>query len=185
MRRAEAVGIVMDALGDELVVACNGMIGREVFAHRDRPENFYMIGSMGLALSIGLGIASSRADKRVVVLDGDGNVLMGMGTLANVAAAAPPNLLHVVLDNHAHGSTGGQRTVSDVVALEEVARGCGYRSAERVAPDRLADAVRGLLRRTGPALLLVPVEPGDVPGIPRVRWEPPAIARRFARCAQA
>jgi sulfopyruvate decarboxylase subunit beta len=185
MRRAEAVGIVLDALGDELVVACNGMIGREAFAHRDRERNFYMIGSMGLALSIGLGIALGRADQRVVVLDGDGNLLMGLGALANAAAAAPANLLHVVLDNHVHDSTGGQRTISELVALEQVARACGYRSAERVAPERLPEAVRGLLRREGPALLLVEVEPGEVPGIPRVSWEPPEIARRFARRARA
>jgi sulfopyruvate decarboxylase subunit beta len=185
MRRAEAVGIVLDALEDELLVACNGMIGREAFAHRDRDQSFYMIGSMGLALSIGLGVALGRPDKRVVVLDGDGNLLMGLATLANTAAAAPANLLHVVLDNRAHDSTGGQRTVSDVVALEEVARACGYRSAERVAPERLADAVPGFMQRTGPALLLAPVERGEVPGIPRVRCDPPDIAGRFARCARA
>lgn len=185
MRRAEAVAIVLDALVDELVVACNGMIGREAFAHRDRAGNFYMIGSMGLALSIGLGVALARPDRRVLVLDGDGNLLMGLGALANVAAAAPANLLHVVLDNQAHDSTGGQRTVSEVVALEEVARGCGYASAERVAPEQLAQTVPGFLRQTGPSLLLVPVERGEVPGIPRVRWEPPEIARRFARRARA
>ena len=92
MRRAEAVEIVMRAVRDELVVACNGMITREVFTFRDREANFYMIGSMGLALSIGMGVALSRPERTVLVLDGDGNLLMGAGVLASVAAAGLRNL---------------------------------------------------------------------------------------------
>jgi sulfopyruvate decarboxylase subunit beta len=184
MRRAEAVALVLGALGDELVVACNGMIGREVWTERDRPENFYMIGSMGLALSIGLGVALCRPQRRVLVLDGDGNVLMGGAAMASAAAAGAGNLLHVVLDNESHASTGDQRTISGAVALDAMARGCGYRSAERVAPEALAAALPEFLRRTGPAMLLVKVERGNEPGIGRVALAPPRIARRFAEAAQ-
>jgi len=174
----------MEAVGDELVIACNGMIGREVFTADDREGTFYMIGSMGLASSIGLGVALCRPDRRVLVIDGDGNVLMGAGALASVAAAAPKNLLHVVLDNESHGSTGGQRTVSGRVPLEAMARGAGYRSAERVDAADLAARLPEFLRIEGPAMLLVKVEPGNVKGIARVSHTPPEIARRFARQAQ-
>ena len=130
MRRAEAIEIIMRAVRDELVVACNGMIAREVFTFRDRESNFYMIGSMGLALSIGMGVALSRPERTVLVLDGDGNLLMGAGVLASVAAAGLRNLLHIVLDNEVHGSTGGQRTTPSSGADRETVengRPCGAR----------------------------------------------------------
>lgn len=185
MLRADAVRTVMDAVNDELVIACNGMIGREVFTAEDREATFYMIGSMGLASSIGLGVAMCRPDKRVLVIDGDGNVLMGGGAMASVAAEAPKNLLHVVLDNEAHGSTGGQRTVSSKVPLEAMARGAGYRSAERVDAADLAARLPAFMQSEGPAMLLVKVEAGNLKGIARVSHTPTEIARRFARAVQA
>jgi thiamine pyrophosphate-dependent acetolactate synthase large subunit-like protein len=183
MTRAEAVAIVADRIGaDDLMVVCNGMIGRELYAHRDRPSQFYMIGSMGLASSIGLGLALAQPARRVVVFDGDGNVLMGMGALASVAAAGPKNLYHVVFDNHAHGSTGGQRTISDRVPLEAVARASGYRRADRESEaGRLVEAVDTMLGGEGPAMLLVEVEAGDQPGIGRVEPAPAELTRRFRR----
>jgi sulfopyruvate decarboxylase subunit beta len=184
MHRADAVRLVMDAIGDELVVVCNGMIGREAFTAKDREANFYMIGSMGLALSIGLGVAMVRKDRRVVVLDGDGNVLMSAGVLGSAAAADAKNLLHVVLDNEAHGSTGDQKTISSKVRLEQVAEASGYRWAERVPAERLAAEMPAFLAREGPAMLLVKVDKGNVHGIARVTHEPPEIARRFARACR-
>src|SRR5207249_12152551 len=122
----------------------------------DRQACFYRSGSMGLAASIGLGLALARPDRRVLVLDGDGNVLMNAGALASIGAAAPPNLHHVCFDNGAHASTGGQRTISDRVRLEEVARACGYRWSGRVeTPEALAAEVPALLGREGPAFLLI------------------------------
>ena len=185
MLRAEAVRHVLEAVKDELVVVCNGMIGREAFTAKDREANFYMIGSMGLALSIGLGVALTRPTKRVVVLDGDGNVLMGAGVLASAGAAAPKNLLHVVLDNEAHGSTGDQRTISGQVHLEEMAKASGYRWAARVPAERLVAELPAFLRRDGPAMLLVKVDKGNMHGIARVSHEPPEIAARFARACQS
>src|SRR4051812_33081108 len=116
MNKLEAIKTLMAAVGpDDLLVCCNGMIGRELYTVGDRPANFYMIGSMGLGLSIGLGLALAKPKRRVIVLDGDGNVLMGMNVLASAASEGPPNLLHVVLDNQTHASTGGQRTISGEV----------------------------------------------------------------------
>jgi thiamine pyrophosphate-dependent acetolactate synthase large subunit-like protein len=185
MHRAEAVRVVLSAVSDHLVVCCNGMIGREAFTARDREANFYMIGSMGLAASIGLGVALCRPDREVLVLDGDGNVLMGAGALASVAAARPPRFHHVVLDNECHGSTGGQRTISGKVRLEELARAAGYRLAERVPAEELSGRLPGFLAAPGPAMLLVKVEEGNVRGILRVTHEPPEIAARFARAIRS
>ena len=175
----------MKAVTDQVVVACNGMIGREVFTYGDREANFYMIGSMGLALSIGYGVAQCQPAKRVLVIDGDGNVLMGAGVLGSVAEADLKNLLHIVLDNEAHGSTGDQRTISDAVRLEALAKAAGYKWAERVEPEALAEALPTFLEREGPAMLLVKVERGNVSGIARVSYEPPEITARFARAVQA
>src|SRR5215813_8956133 len=152
MTLREALDRIAPHLRDEVCVHANGHLSRAAFGVRDADTSFYMIGSMGLASSIGLGIALGRPDRRVLVFDGDGNVLMNLGTLATVAAAAPPNLLHVCFDNGAHASTGAQPTVSDRVRLEDVARAAGYRSVSRVeSRDALAREAPAFLGRPGPA----------------------------------
>lgn len=181
MKRADAVARVADRIQqDALVIGCNGMIGRELFTHRDRPSQFYMIGSMGLASSIGLGLALAQPSRSVVVLDGDGNVLMGMGGLASVAAEAPANFYHVVFDNSAHGSTGDQRTISDRVPLEDVALAAGYRRTQRIVEaSDVGAAMADLLAGPGPAMLLIEVERGNQQGIGRVELSPPEMTLRF------
>jgi thiamine pyrophosphate-dependent acetolactate synthase large subunit-like protein len=160
------------------------MNSRELYSVGDRPEHFYMIGSMGLASSIGLGVALRRPERPVVILDGDGNVLMNLGTLGNIGESAPANLFHLVIDNGVHASTGGQRTISREIPLEEIARSCGYLRSERVGDlASLERSLRSLWREPGPAFLLIEVEPGNVSGIGRVEMDPPEIARRFRECA--
>lgn len=183
MTRLRAVARVADALpANWLVVACNGMISRELYTHADSDTRFYMLGSMGLASSIGLGLALTQRSKTVVVFDGDGNVLMNMGALGSVAAAEAANFYHVVFDNAAHGSTGDQRTIANKVPLEEVARAAGYRRTLRVRdPERLDAALATFFVEPGPAMLLVEVERGNQPGIKRVEIEPPELAARFRR----
>lgn len=186
MTRAEAIRLVVGLLKDELVVHANGMICRESFAVFDRRGNFYMIGSMGLASSIALGIAQSRPDRKVVVFDGDGNVLMNMGGLAMVGELRPTNFFHIVFDNEAYGSTGGQRSISARVSLEEIAQAAGYRWARRVADEEaLLVAAQELLRSEGPAFLLVKVELKEEEGIPRVPLPPEAIKERFMEALRA
>ncbi len=179
MRRAEAADIVINALGDRPTVVCNGMIGREVFTAKDREENFYMIGSMGLGLSIAIGAAMSAPEKGIVCIDGDGNVLMGAGVLASAGAMGLKNLHHVVLDNESHGSTGGQRTIAESVQLEKIAEASGYAYAARVDAADLKDEMPRFLERDGPAMLLVKVEKGNQPGIARVSHTPQEITQRF------
>jgi sulfopyruvate decarboxylase subunit beta len=182
MNKLEAIKALTGLLQPEdLLVCCNGMIGRELYTVGDRPASFYMIGSMGLGLSIALGLALSRPARRVIALDGDGNVLMGMNALASTGSERPPNLYHVVLDNHAHASTGGQRTISGDVRLEAVASAVGYRATHRAETlDHFEAALRDALSQAGPVMVLGVVEGGTVKGIGRVKETPPELTARFA-----
>jgi len=178
---AEALTVVVPLLRDELVVHANGFISRESFNLNDRPGNFYMIGSMGLASSIALGVALNRPDRRVVIFDGDGNVLMNLGSLAMIGALQPANLVHVVFDNEAYGSTGNQRTISAQVALEEIARSSGYQRVQRVDTAAvLRSTAQEFLAKSGPSFLLIKIEPDrEEHKIGRITHEPPQIAARF------
>ncbi len=180
--RADAIAAVLERAGDALVITANGWISREACAAHDRDGNFYMLGSMGLASSIGLGVALTNPQRRVLVLDGDGNLLMALGSLAMVADQQPRNFVHVVLDNEIYGSTGGQRSLSATVDLDEIARAAGYASVRRIGElAKLDDA----LTATGPVFLLIKVAPVPHGDAPRVPHTPEAIARRFRAAAEA
>ncbi len=183
MNLAQALSIVIPALQDALVVHANGFIARESFNLEDRLGNFYMIGSMGLASSIALGVALSKPERRVVVFDGDGNVLMNMGALALIGAQQPRNLVHLVFDNEVYGSTGNQPTISSRVALDKVARASGYVDARRVEDaDQLRAAAQELLAKDGPSFLLIKIEPDrEERHIGRITHEPQHIVSRFMK----
>ncbi len=112
MNRLEATKLLVSMLGDQPVVASLGHPKYDLFAAGDRPQNFYTWGSMGLASSIGLGLALARPDRRVVVVDGDGSLLMNLGSLATLGWTRPENLAIVVWDNQEYGTTGGQQTAT-------------------------------------------------------------------------
>jgi len=180
MKGTEAFQELLPLLKDEPVVHANGYICRESFQQKDRPENFYMIGSMGLASSIGLGVALCRPDKKVIIFDGDGNVLMSMGTLAMIAATAPKNLVHIVFDNQVYESTGSQRSLSGSVALEEVAKSSGYPVTMKVTKKaEIKPAFQKLMNGEGPGFLLIKVDPGFDPQTGRVTHTPEEIKARF------
>ena len=111
------------------VLASTGFCGRELFAVDDRPNQLYMVGSMGCVVPLALGLALARPDLRVVALDGDGAALMRLGAFATVGAYGPANLQHLLIDNGAHDSTGGQATVSTVISFADIAAACGYASS--------------------------------------------------------
>lgn len=161
------------------VIATTGKCGRELFTLGDRPQHLYQVGSMGCASSMGLGVALN-VRRPVVVVDGDGALLMKMGTLATIGAYAPPNLIHLVLDNGVHDSTGGQPTVSPNVDFASAAVACGYRRA--FACDGLAGFERALgsaLATTGPHLVHLRIQPGSVDRLGRPTVTPREVARRF------
>jgi len=182
MKGTEAFEEIIPLLADEPVIHANGYICRESFNIKDREENFYMIGSMGLASSIGLGVAINRPDQKTIIIDGDGNVLMSMGTLAMIAAAAPKNLLHVVIDNEAYESTGNQRSLSNLVSLEKIAQSAGYLQTKKVtSKNRIREAFQELMGKDGPSFLLIKVEPSFDKSTGRVHHTPEEITARFMK----
>lgn len=177
--RLAAITAARKPLGREPVVHANGYICRESFSVGDRPQNFYMIGSMGLASAIGLGLALAHPDVPSVVFDGDGNLLMNLGVLPLVAALAPENLVHVCFDNEVYGSTGNQRSISGEVRLDRVARAAGYRTATALTEaDAVADAVREAIRGHGPHFVLVKTTTEEA-SVPRIPYSPHEIRDRF------
>ncbi|MCQ8242134.1 phosphonopyruvate decarboxylase [Rhizosaccharibacter radicis] len=164
------------------VVATTGKCGRELFTLADRPQHLYQVGSMGGASGMALGVALTRPDRPVVVLDGDGAALMKLGSFATIGAYRPRNLVHVVLDNETHDSTGGQATVSASVEFAEVARACGYALA--IKADDEAGFERGMraaLAADGPVLLHARIAPGSMKVLGRPTVAPHEVARRFKR----
>ncbi|WP_306216111.1 phosphonopyruvate decarboxylase [Actinoplanes sp. RD1] len=178
----EVMQTIVDATGDCAVVATTGYTARELFGTADRPNHFYMQGSMGHASSIALGVAINRPDRTVVVLDGDGAALMHLGALSVIGDRAPANLVHVVLDNGRHESTGGQRTTSTATDFTRVAEANSYRSAARVESlDELSRALQQAKTTPGPHLLAVATLPRGSAVPPRATnaLSAPQIAARF------
>ena len=161
------------------VVATTGKCGRELFTLADRPQHLYQVGSMGCASAMGLGVAL-HTPRPVVVLDGDGAALMKLGNFATIGSRAPANLVHVVLDNGVHDSTGGQATVSPNVDFAGIALACGYASGasadSRDGFERAWEATRG---EAGPHLIHVRIAPGSLAKLGRPTIKPPEVARRF------
>jgi sulfopyruvate decarboxylase subunit beta len=182
--RAQAMAALLELLTDQPLIVCNGFPSREVQKIADRPTHFYMIGSMGNAPAIALGVALAKPEKQIVVFDGDGNVLMGMGTLATIGALRPKNFIHVVFDNEVYGTTGNQPTISNVVALDKVAKAAGYVNVERVLDrDDLIYEFKDILKKDGPSLLLIKVnEFAEDAG--RVALDPPDITKRFMKAIE-
>lgn len=114
MKRIDAVKQIMQSIKTEFIISSCGMISREVYAVKDRPENFYVMGAMGSTLGIGIGLALNT-DRKVVVIVGDGEILMSLGTLVLMNKLKLPNLRLVILDNGCYQSAGGQKTCSDAV----------------------------------------------------------------------
>ncbi len=162
------------------VIATTGKCGRELFTLCDRDQHLYLVGAMGAASGLGLGVALTLPDRTVVVVDGDGAALMKLGTMATIGAQQPRRLLHVLLDNGVHDSTGGQATVSASVDFAGVALSCGYRSAWSV-DDRAGfeEAVAQGLERDGPTLIHASMAPGSMATLGRPTVPPEAVARRF------
>ncbi|MGF1663507.1 MAG: thiamine pyrophosphate-dependent enzyme [Kineosporiaceae bacterium] len=155
--RAEAVTALLDRVGDALLVTTTGYLSRQAHHERDRDRTFYMQGSMGHAAAIGLGLARARPQERVVVLDGDGAVLMHLGTAATVGAEAPVNLVHVVVDNGCYESTGAQRSTSGHLDWAALGRGLGY--ATVVTVGGVGEALDAAFGGPGPALCVLRVRP--------------------------
>lgn len=192
LTRERAIERISGALpAGAAVVASTGMIARELYEHRrrvgqDGAGDFLTVGSMGHASHIALGVALSRPERTVVCLDGDGALLMHMGALAAIGASGVENLLHVVLNNGAHDSVGGQPTVALDVDLAGVARACGYRHAHGGVADEVAleVALGALVAASGARFLEVRVGHGARADLGRPRETPVENKHAFMRRLQ-
>ncbi|MBF0559481.1 MAG: sulfopyruvate decarboxylase subunit beta [Nitrospirae bacterium] len=172
LTRYEMLEIIAPYLDDAVVVSNLGVPSKELFHIKHRPSNFYMLGSMGMATPIGLGIALS-SDKKIIVIDGDGSLLMNPGSLATAAYCSPENLTILAIDNGAYGSTGNQPTLTGkCVDLELVARGFGMQNTCKVAGKRELSSIMKK-KDIGPRFIHCIALPGnrDVPNIPLSRLE--------------
>jgi len=177
--RAQAMAAILELLTDQPLIVCNGFPSREVCKLRDGDQNFYMIGSMGATAGIGLGLALAQPEKTVVVFDGDGNVLMSLGTLATIAALKPKNFIHVVFDNEVYGTTGNQPTYSRVVGLDKMAKAAGYVNVERVwEKEDIVYEFKTMLAESGPSFLLIKVNE-QLEEADRIALAPPEMTKRF------
>jgi phosphonopyruvate decarboxylase len=162
----------------DVLLATTGFTGRALYGVGDRPNQLYMVGSMGCVSSLALGLAFSRPDHRIIAIDGDGALLMRMGALATIGSERPPNLVHIVLDNGVHDSTGSQATVAPVIDLPSVAAACGYASIHTPAsPDELKSLLTTQL--PGPAFVHVRTWPRGDRQLPRPTISPPEVADRL------
>jgi phosphonopyruvate decarboxylase len=162
-----------------VVIATTGFTGRELFANSDRPNHLYMVGSMGCASSLGLGLSLARPDLRVVVIDGDGAALMRMGNFATIGAYGNSNLIHILLDNEAHDSTGAQATVSAGVSFAKIAEACGYGITFAGDDMKLLDALFAADSHTRPKLAHLKIRSGTIKDLPRPSLSPEAVLQRF------
>ncbi|MCZ4352452.1 phosphonopyruvate decarboxylase [Roseovarius aestuarii] len=180
MEREEAISLVTETVrSDSTIVATTGMISRELYEQRgfkgqDRASDFLTVGGMGHASQIALGIAIAAPEKDVTCIDGDGAVLMHMGGMATIGQSKTGNLLHIVLNNGAHDSVGGQPTVGFDVAMTDIARACGY--DEIVGPvtdkDAVASEVARLTALPGRRFLEVRVNTGSRSDLGRPKETP-------------
>ena len=168
MSREEAIQMVAAALGEkDSIVSTTGMISRELFEYRtamnqSHERDFLTVGSMGHASQIALGIALAKQDRRVWCFDGDGATIMHMGSLAIVASKQPKNYVHVVFNNGAHDSVGGQPTVGLNINLPRIARAVGYQHTFSVSTkEDLMDILNDVKSSDGPTLLEIKVKKGN------------------------
>lgn len=168
MSREEAIQAVAAALGEkDCIVSTTGMISRELFEYRvakgqGHERDFLTVGSMGHASQIALGIAMAKPERKVWCFDGDGASIMHMGSMAIVANKAPKNYVHVVFNNGAHDSVGGQPTVGLKIDLPAVARAVGYKmTCSADSREVLAESLKAVASTDGPILLEIKVKKGN------------------------
>jgi thiamine pyrophosphate-dependent acetolactate synthase large subunit-like protein len=166
-------------LTDEAVIGGIGNTNFDLWSAGHRPENFYMLGSMGLAIPIALGVALAQPQRRVIALEGDGSLLMQLGCLGTIAMLAPKNLAIIVMDNRSYQITGSQPTATahgtDLVTM---ARGAGIAQSAWAADEEMYDELTGrALHEDGPWLIAARID--DKPGVGTTERDPPLITARF------
>ena len=181
MIRKTAIAIALEHIEfDDRIISANGFISRDLFSISDTRPAFYMIGSMGLASSIGLGIALKDPGRKVFVFDGDGNILMNLGSLTTVGSLKPKNLIHVVFDNSVHESTGSQPTNTNFVSIEKIAKACNYNHTFTARTENNFEKILHKIKKLkGPIMIVVKIQQTNDKKSARVNYEPVEMKERF------
>lgn len=160
MKRKDVIEIIMTIIDPrDIVVSTTGLISREIFEKFDSKRNIYVPGSMGLASPIGLGLAISCPNKKVVVVDGDASLLMNLGSMVTIGNRKPINLLHIVVDNNAYASCSEETSMSGSVHLDKLAIDVGYRYVKMVNNQKKLEHDIQMFKE-GPGFILAKISLG-------------------------
>lgn len=181
--RNQALAQIVELINPEnnVIIATTGYTGRELFASKDSANHLYMVGSMGCASSMGLGLSLARPDLKVVVIDGDGAALMRMGNFATIGTYGGANLIHILLDNEVHDSTGAQATVSFGISFAKIAEACGYGVTLAGDDPALLDALFTADTKNRPKFAHLKIRSGTLEKLPRPNLTPEAVLQRFVK----
>ena len=184
MIRSEILKEIAPIISNQLVVCNIGLPSQELHLIDDQPSNFYMLGTMGLASSIGLGLALAQ-DKKVISIDGDGSVLTNFGTLPTIANNVANNFILLIIDNGSYGSTGDQPTYAgQKTSLSEVATACGCERVIECTAEETADVLKKAIDSDEMTIIVSKCESGNIT-VPVIAMDPVEIRSRFMKAVSA
>ena len=178
MIRYDILKEILPLIEDQLIVCNIGLPSQELYQLNDKPTNFYMLGTMGLASSIGLGIALSQK-KKIISIDGDGSILTNLGTLSTIANNVANNFILLIIDNGSYGSTGDQLTYAGKkTSLTDIARACGCENVVECQAEETADILKSALKSEKMTIIVAKCKSGNVK-VPVIEVDPVIIRHRF------
>ena len=184
MIRSEILRNIAPILRDKLVVCNIGLPSQEMHLIDDQPTNFYMLGTMGLSSSIGLGVALAQ-DKTVISIDGDGSVLTNFGTLPTIANNVTNNYVLLIIDNGSYGSTGDQPTYAgQKTSLTAVARACGCESVIECKAEDTGKVLQAAIDSKKMTIIVAKCESGNIK-VPVITKDPVVIRERFMQAVKS
>lgn len=178
MIRSEVIKSLLPVISDEFVVCNIGLPSQELHMMDDQPTNFYMLGTMGLSSSIGLGVALAQ-NQKVISIDGDGSVLTNFGTLPTIANNVADNFILLIIDNGSYGSTGDQPTYAGKkTSLSAVAKACGCENVIECQAEDAPETLKAALASDKMTIIVCKCESGNIP-VPVITMDPVSIRDRF------
>lgn len=175
MKKEDTINTLVLNNPNAYFVSTCGYISRDLYNIHDSERNFYMVGSMGMAAPVALGIAIDNPNIEVIILDGDGSLLMNMGFMTMIGESKQPNLNHIVLNNQVHESTGGQKTLP-LKNICNVAKNLGYANGKEI---NSLNNIPNMKKINGPNLFHIKVQEKEESIGERVHWTPQEIVGRF------
>ena len=180
MIRSEILREIAPILRDHLVICNIGLPSQELHSIDDQPTNFYMLGTMGLSSSIGLGVALAQ-DKTVISIDGDGSILTNLGTLPTIANNVADNFVRLIIDNGSYGSTGDQPTYAGKkTKLENVAKACGCENVVTCTAEDTGKTLQAAIDSKKMTVIVAKCESGNIK-LPVITMDPVVIRDRFMK----